>query len=331
MIEPDHTREQEDEADCIGYDLSESASYSADSASARVFDTIQADKQKHQAVIDSLGTQLKAQLGRSLTNGSAVSMLMGGASGLRSGLMENGAQIALGMAMSRGSEPPPQHRPPEERKRGMAQYSADAYPQGAPLRDEQHTWLTGVRAAPEYVQAKAAVTAVSDAKRARADGKYPEAQAAVLRALATKFGNSPLVLNEAGRLREDMGDIPGAERYFEQANASPDQTVDGYVDHARMLYKAKQNDRAMQVAQAGIRRFGNDEKPFISLEIAIAKQAGADAEMESYYNRCVAYQNPALLKDCNLAAGKKADAGPQPGRGSAPSTPHIPFGIPHFP
>jgi hypothetical protein len=258
-------------------------------------------------------------------------MIMGGAGGLRAGLMENGAQLAIGMAMAHQNQPPPQHRPPEERKKGMAQYSADAYPEGAPLRDEQHAWLTSVRGTPEFAQAKLAVAAVSDAKRARAGGKYPDAQAAIQRAQATKFGGSPLVLNEAARLHGDTGDVPGAERLFEQANASPDQTVDGYVDHARMLYQAKQNDRAMQVAQAGVRRFGNDEKPFISLEIAIAKQAGHDDEMESYYNQCVSYQNPALLKDCNLAAGKKADAGPQGGKGSAPSAPHIPFGIPHFP
>jgi hypothetical protein len=294
-----------------------------------VFDTIVADQEKHQAVVDQLGTQLKSQLGAALKNGSAVNMLMGGASGLRSGLLQNGAQLAMGMAMAHAGEPPPQHRPPAERKKGMAQYSADAYPEGAPLRDEQHTWLESVRGSPEYIQAKAAVTAVSDAKRARAAGKYPEAQAAMDRALATKFGNSPLVLNEAARLHDDTGDTPGAERFFERANASPDQTVDGYVDHVRMLYRVKQNDRAMAVAHAGISRFGNDDKPFISLEIAIAKQAGDEGQMESYYQQCLSYQNPALTKDCNLAAGKKADAGAQPG--SSPSMPHVPFGIPHFP
>jgi len=139
------------------------------------------------------------------------------------------------------------------------------------------------------------------------------------------------VLNEAARLRDDMGDIAGAERYFEQANASADQTVDGYVDHVRMLYKAKRNDRAMDVARAGIARFGNDEKPFISLEVAIAKQAGRTDEMESYYQRCVSYQNPNLLKDCNVAAGRKPDEGPQQSGKSTPGIPHIPFGIPHFP
>lgn len=331
MVEPDHTRAQEDEADCIGYDLSEQASYAADSASAKVFDTIVADQARHQAVIDTLGTQLKSQLGNALKNGSAVNMVLGGASGLRSGLMENGAQLAIGMAAAHQAQPPPQHRPPEERKKGMAQYSADAYPEGAPLRDEQHTWLNSVRAAPEYIQAKAAVGAVSDAKRARAAGHYPEAQAAIERARATKFGSSPLVLNESARLHDDMGDTAGAERLFEQANASADQTVDGYVDHVRMLYRVQQNDRAMAVARSGIARFGNDDKPFIALQIGIARQSGDQSGADQYYDRCISYQNPALTKDCNLAAGKKADASGSGQGSSSPHVPSLPFGLPHFP
>lgn len=331
MIEPDHTREQEDEADCIGYDLSERAAYAADSASAKVFDTIVADQQRHQQMIDTLGTQLKSQLGDALKNGSAVSMVMGGASGLRSGLVENGVQLGLKVAMAHASQAPPQHRPPAERKRGLSEYSALAYPDGAPLRDEQQTWLTGVRGTAEYVSAKAAVEAVSDAKRARSSGKYTDAQAAIQRALATKFGTSPLVLNEAARLHDDMGDVPGAERFFERANASPDQTVEGYVDHARMLYRVKQNDRAMAVAKSGIARFDQDDKPFIALQIAIAKQAGNDGEAEGYYQQCVSYNRPGLTKDCDLAAGKKEGAGAQQQQTKGPSMPHMPFGIPHFP
>ena len=99
-------------------------------------------------MIDTLGAQLKNQLGNALKNGSAVSMVMGGASGLRNGLMENGAQLAMNVAMAHANQPPPQHRPPADRKRGLSEYSASAYPDGAPLRDEQQTWLTGLRAAP---------------------------------------------------------------------------------------------------------------------------------------------------------------------------------------
>lgn len=328
MVEPEHTRAQEDEADCIGYDLSQAASYSADSASARVFDTIQADQQRHSETINNLDSQLKSQLSQAITPSNAASFLSGNSTDLRNGLLMGAGRLALSAAASRGSEPPPQHRPPEERKRGMAQYSSEAYPAGAPLRDEQHGWLQAVRGAKEFTEGKAAVDAIAQAKRARANGLYPDARAAIQRARLTAFRNAPLVLNEAARLADDMGDSAGAEKLFVQANASPDQTVDGYVDHVRMLFRTRQNDRAIAVIREGIARFGNDEKPFISLEIAVARQAGRDAEAQEYLDRCSSFNNPALTKDCELAAGHKAQAAPAK---SSTSSPSLPFGLPHFP
>jgi len=324
MVEPGHTRAQEDEADCIGYDLSQAASYSADSASARVFDTIQADQQRHKALVDILGDQLKSQLSDAVSSGKALSFLAGGmsGSGLRSELMGGAARLAFGAAMARASEPPPQHRPPEERKKGIAQYSTDAYPEGAPLRDEQHAWLAGIRGTREYAQGKLAIDAVYDTKKARADGDYVKATSAIGRAMQTTFGGAPLVLNEAARLRDDMGDAAGADRLFVQASASPDQTVDGYVDHARMLYRTKQNDRAMQIVSEGTQRFGNDQKPFISLMIAISRQAGREGEADRYLQQCLSYGDDGLTKDCQLAAGKN---------GPSPKGPSLPFGMPHFP
>jgi hypothetical protein len=326
MVEPGHTRAQEDEADCIGYDLSQAASYSADSASARVFDTIQADQQKHKALVDILGDQLKSQLSEAVNVGTATSFLTGGmsAGGLRSQLIGGAARLAFGAAMARASEQPPQHRPPEERKKGISQYSTDAYPEGAPLRDEQHVWLADVRGTPEYAQGKLAIDAVYDTKKARAAGDYAKATSAIARATQTSFGREPLVLNEAARLRDDMGDTAGADALFVQAHASPDQTVDGYVDHARMLYRSKQNDRAMQIIAQGTQRFGNDQKPFISLMIAISRQAGRQDEADRYLAQCMGYGDDGLTKDCQLAAGKN---GPAPhSRG-----PSLPFGLPHLP
>ncbi len=320
--EPGHTRAQEDEADCIGYDLSEQAGYSADSASAHVFDTIQADQDRRKALSDILGDQLKAQLSQAVTPAKAVSFLTGGVGGLREGLIGGAARLALGVAAERASEAPPQHRPPPERKKGIADYSADAYPEGAPLRDEQHSWLASVRGTSEFAQAKIAVAGVNDAKKARADGDYPKATAALAQASQTSFRNAPLVLNESARLHGDMGDAAGADQLFMQAHASPDQTVDGYVDHVQMLYKTKQNDRAMQIAAQGAQRFGGDQKPFISLMIAIARQAGHEDEAERYLGQCLAYGDDGLTKDCQLAAGKS---------GPSPHAPKGPFGLPHFP
>ena len=323
--EPGHTRAQEDEADCVGYDLSEQAGYSADAATARVFDTIQADQLRRKALTDILGDQLKKQLSEAVNPSTAASFLTGGVGSLRSGLIGGAARLALGAAVERASEPLPQHRPPAERKKGISQYSTDAYPEGAPLRDEQHSWLASVRGTVEYAQAKIAVEAVHDAKKARADGDYPKATAALAQASQTSFRNAPLVLNESARLHGDMGDAAGADQLFMQAHASPDQTVDGYVDHVQMLYKAKQNDRAMQIAAQGAQRFGGDQKPFIALMIGTSRQAGREDEAERYLGQCLSYGDDGLTKDCQLAAGKN---GPSP---HAPKGPSLPFGLPHFP
>jgi Zn-dependent protease with chaperone function len=332
MVEPEHTRAQEDEADCIGYDLSQSASYSADSASARVFDTIQADQQRHTESINNLDSQLKTQLSQAITPSATQAFLSGNTTDMRNSLLIGAGRLAIGAMAAHNATPPPQHRPPEERKKGMAQYSAEAYPAGAPLRDEQHSWLESVRATKEYAEGRAAVDAVAQAKHARADGRYPDAKAALQRARLTSFRNAPLVLNEAARLADDMGETALSEKLFVQANASPDQTVDGYIDHVRMLLRTRQNDRAFAVIREGVSRFGNDEKPFISLEIAVARQAGRDDEVDDALNRCSSYNNPALTKDCELAAGRSAQSNtaaqsPPP----PPKLPNLPFNLPHFP
>ncbi len=327
MIEPVHTRDQEDEADCCGYDLSLAATYSPDAATAHVFNVIQADQQKRDATVNNLDTQLKQQLSQVISPSSVQSLLSSG--DMRTGLWEGAARIALGVAASStgGGNEPPQHRPPEDRKRGIAQYSTDAYPQGAPLRDVQTSWLTAVRGTGEFAQGRLVVAAVADAKSARANGQYAAARAALDRANQTAFAQAPLVLNEAARLADDMGDPAAAERLFAQADQSPDQTVDGYIDHVRMLYRTGQNDRAMQVIGEGVARFGNDQKPFISLTIAVARQQGRADEVQGYLRTCQGYGNPGLTKDCELAAGQSATA-------AAPSGPHLPtslpFGLPHF-
>jgi predicted Zn-dependent protease len=325
MVEPSHTREQEDEADCIGYDLSQKASYSPDAATARVFDTIQADQVQREQAVDSLNKQFDTKLNQAVSPSTAQSLLSGGG---RNGLIESAGLFALSMAASAsGGHEQPQHRPPEERKRGIAQYSTEAYPQGAPLRDEQHGWLDSVRASHEYQQGRIAVRSVAAAKLARANGRYGEADAALDSAAHTTFAYSPLVLNEAARLADDQGDQHAAGRFFMAANKSPDQTVDGYVDFVQMLYRHGQNDQANQVIQEGVARFNNDAKPFIALMIAVARQEGRDEQVESYLHTCQGYNNDNLLRDCRLAAGQSAEAPPQ----QAPHIPSsLPFSLPHF-
>ncbi|HWE48096.1 MAG TPA: M48 family metalloprotease [Caulobacteraceae bacterium] len=326
--QPQHSQAEEDEADAVGYDLATLAGYSADTGSAKVFDTIQADAVKREQETQELQSQFDKDL-RAAVNPSSVQALVGGSSrDLRGNLIRAAGTFAEGMGRGRSSEDEPKHRAPEERKKGIAQYSTDAYPQGAPLRDEQTAWLTSVRGTAEYAQAKVAVAAVYQAMKARAAGDYPTATVSLAQAQKTSFGAAPVVINESARLRDDMGDGAAADRLFRQAHQNPDQSVQGYVDHVRMLWRRGENDPADDIIRAGIRRFDNDDKPFMSLQIAVARQAGRDGEVDSLLHRCADYGDETLTRDCNLAAGRSADQ-----HADAPhvNMPSLPFSIPGLP
>ena len=70
------------------------------------------------------------------------------AGGLARGLLRSAGRVATAVAAD--SEPGPKHRTPEDRKKGVADYSTDAYPDGLPLRDEQHGWLEALRSTREF-------------------------------------------------------------------------------------------------------------------------------------------------------------------------------------
>jgi Zn-dependent protease with chaperone function len=301
MVEPAWSRSQEDEADALGFDLSQAASFSAESASARVFDTIQADQVNRKSLSDTLDTQLKTQLTK-VSPAAAAGAVAGGMGSIRGSLLRGAGRVALGVAGS--MEGGPKHRSPEARKAGIASYSTDAYPQGLPLHDEQKTWLNLVRASREYAEAQVTVPAVRQAMKLRADGDYQGAQTQLALALKTSYRDSPLVLNEAARLRGDQGDVPGSAQFFQQAHRSPDQTIDGYLDHARMLYRTGHPDPAFDVIEAGQARF-EDEKPFLSLIIALDLKAGRTDQVQAVLQRCRQSGDEALKKDCELAASAK--------------------------
>lgn len=321
MVAPSMSRAQEDEADALGFDLAQMDSYSAESASARVFDTIQKDEDNRQAMSAAIEGQLTKELGKAASLGTVSTLMSGNRRDIGLGMLRGAGRVAVGVAGSRQGGP--KHRSPEDRKAGIADYSATAYPDGLPLRDEKSTWLNAVRASREYADARVTVTAVRAAMEARAAGRYPEAEAQLARVSATAFAGAPMVINERARLKDDEGDAAASDRLFIQAHRSPDQTVDGYLDHVRMLYRTGQTQRAYEVIDLAQRRFNNDDKPFLSMLVALSRKDGRQDQAEAYHRRCLSYGDEGLTKDCDLAnGGAKTAAADAPKKG-----PRFPVGL----
>jgi Zn-dependent protease with chaperone function len=304
LAAPDWSRAEEDEADATGFDLSEGDAYAPDSAAAKVFDRLQEDSDRRAALSDALAKGMQESMSAAL-NGSTVTSIAlgGGAASLKQGLIA-GAGTGLVAWMSSGDQA--RHRPPAQRKKGIADYSNDAYPQGLPLRDEQHAWLDKVRASPEFVQAKVVVAAVRASVEARTRNQPDAALAEIDQALHTSFNGSALVADEAGRAWSDKGDFDRSEQYFAIADAGPDQTVDGYRDHARMLIRASRYGRAGEVIAAGTSRFGGDDRPFLPAMIAVAFNGADHAQGLAYLRRCSLGEDQALRNECSLAAASQS-------------------------
>lgn len=306
LVAPDWTKGEEDEADATGFDLSEGDAYAPDSAAAKVFDKLQADDDRRTALSDSLAKGMQESMQAALNGSTVTSIALGGGAGVGAGLKQgliNGAGTGLiAMMSSGGGGGQAKHRPPEQRKKGIADYSNDAYPQGLPLRDEQQAWLGKIRASAEFQQAKLVVACVRASVEARTRNEPDAALAEIDKALRTSFKGSALVTNEAGRAWADKGDFVRSEQYFVIADNSPDQTIDGYRDHARMLIRASRYDRASQVIAAGTSRANGDDRPFLPALIAVSFNGVDHAPGLAYLRRCTLGDDPALRNECSLAA-----------------------------
>lgn len=305
LAAPDWSKEEEDEADATGFDLSEGDAYAPDSAAAKVFDKLQADDDRRAELSDSLAKGMQESMKSALNGSTVTSIALGGGAGVSSNLKQGlitGAGTGLVAMMSSGGGGQAKHRPPEQRKKGIADYSNDAYPAGLPLRDEQHVWLDKIRASAEFQQAKVVVAAVRGSVEARTRNEPDAALAEIDKALHTSFKGSALVANEAGRAWADKGDFVRSEQYFAIADNSPDQTMDGYRDHARMLIRASRYDRAGQVIAAGTSRFNGEDRPFLPALIAVSFNGPDHAQGLAYLRRCSLGDDQGLRNECSLAA-----------------------------
>jgi predicted Zn-dependent protease len=303
FIEPAWSRAQEDEADAMGYDLATAAGYSADSASSRVFDSIQADFDARQATVQALQQQAKEtiSLGMNevskslLTNGSPSLSLTSLGQDLETGVGEKAFTIVTGFWSQK-------HRNPQARRKGLGDYSSRSYPDGGSLTEEQHGWLDQTRARREFVEASTTTDSVATARALSDQAKFDEAAKALAPALKTTFSGSTLVLNVQAGIFRGKGDVVRADQTYAKVEARGDQSIDGYLDHVEMLIGAKRYDRASQVINGAMARLNNDDKPFLPALITISMQTGKQQEGINYLSQCIGYSDPGLTQECSDAA-----------------------------
>lgn len=211
------SRDQEDQADADGIDLTVAAGYAADDGSAQAMEVIAADDAKVASTLQSLTADLKKSASQSVTTKSSNALNAGDLSTAGSDFMGHlKANVATVMAEKALEALSNTHRPTAARRKGLSAYLASAYP-NAPDQAEKSTWLTEARADPEYQMAKVAVDAHDQSANDLDAGDAKKALADLGPALQTSYGRSSYVDDQAALAQSALGDFNAADRLYDAA------------------------------------------------------------------------------------------------------------------
>lgn len=307
MVEPAWSRRQEDESDAIGYDLTRKLDYAADEGGAAAFARLAADEAAKKKLINQLQKQLEESFAEANTVRNSNDLQRGDVtpffdtfkSSVQSGLKDQ-ALRAVENYMS------PQHRPPQVRKKGIADYAAGAYP-AAPLVELKTDRLQALRGTAEFKAALVAVNALQKAQIARFEGNFAAAEASILQAFGTPYGRLPVFQNEGARISRDQETFSRAEARFTQAHKHPEQTFDGFRDHVLMCISQRAYPRALAVIDIYRERTKTDEE-FLPQLVRIKFKQRKNAEALAHLRRCLALEKPPLRDACAMNAFGPDDA-----------------------
>ncbi len=311
FAEPAWARSQEDQADALAFDLSEAVGFNGLAGADSAFGRMEADFDLRRSTAVAMEAQLNETAQEALTESNLAAALNGGAGSVVEGLLgsfarrgaRRGFQLASGYFGQR-------HRPPEARSEGLSTYADEAYPDRSGFMDTRDTALLEMRASNEFQQAVIAVDAMQAAQERRLAGDVQGALVEISRAQATSFGRAPAILNAAAAIHADAGDFDEADRLYSQAHTQDDDSLEGHVAHVQMLMRAGRRDRARQVIQQGADRYGGGElgeKAFLPSLIAISLLDGEEQQGIRYLQRCMAYAEESLSRDCTIAATSPGD------------------------
>jgi len=311
LVEPAWQRRQEDEADALGFDLARELGYSPQDAAGGAFQKITDDDASRLDLVNGLQVRIKDAFGESMAKYGKETADTGNASNLFNDMGKGMVSGLKSLTMkSIASFLSAKHRPPAERQKGLSEYAETAYPQPAALTEAKTVWLDKVRNTKEFIAAKKAVLAMQSA-RAAIEGKetaptpadIAKAEQQIKIAMATPpFSTLPLFANEAAKIYTLKGDAKSAERFYTVADASKDQTLEGFKAHVQFAMDNRGDyARAAQVIALYQSR-SNTVRDFLPQLIRINLKLKKNDEAAKYLDQCLATEDDDLIDACSLAA-----------------------------
>jgi hypothetical protein len=165
-----------------------------------------------------------------------------------------------------------------------------------------------VRQSREFVDALKIMDAREKSQQALMDGD-PKAALADLSGLERNlYARTPYFQNQLALAYKASADNVAADRALSLADQSPDQSIEGFTEHVKLLSEMKRFDQASALIARAEARLG-DHKPFLPAMVAIAIGRKDSKAEVSAFNECMDTQSDFLRRGCRLALlGPDGDA-----------------------
>ncbi|MBW8733397.1 MAG: M48 family metalloprotease [Asticcacaulis sp.] len=310
IVTPAWKRQQEDEADALGYDLATRAGYDTSTGASQAFATLSAAADAQRTLVDQLSKNTDDSLKQAsdlqaqalATQIKAAPATAGSAQvpnfGLDAFWSTLNAKVREATIKTFHDVFSRTHRRAEERMDGLNHYETDAYgSRDLPEPPPWGGWLDWIRSKKEYKDAEKAVAAVDASGDARIAGDVPKARETINKALATGYAATPMVLNETARVLSAEGQKAKADELFTRADAQDGQSVIAFQDHVDLLIDLRNWEKASATIDKAASRV-NDRKPFWPQTVRIGFALHKDDDAIKTLHDCIGFENADLKLQC---------------------------------
>jgi hypothetical protein len=319
--DPLFSREREDAADLVGFDIVLRDHKDAEAGSdgiLRYLALIEPSREAEAARLSAdIAAYVQETVSQSTTPGGppagaaasrsepfnpftmASAFPLGGALDLDALKQKAAGLVWKGVERSLTSGWKAEHRPARDRNATLQKYRNEAYPDyDAPVG--AFALSKAMRTSREFMDALKILDARQASQKALADGDPKAALAALSGLERNTYAKTPCLQNQFSKVHQALGDLASADRTYAIADQSPEQTVDGFTDHVSLLVMMKRFDAASALISRAEARFG-DHKPFLPSMVAMAA-ARKDGKAEvSAFEECMDSQVETLRRACRAA------------------------------